>query len=233
MTTENYTKLQAFWKEWRFFFLFIVLMLVFRSAVADWNHVPSGSMKPSILIGDRVVVNKVAYDLRVPFTMTRINRWSNPRRGEIVTFPSPKDERLFIKRVIGTPGDTVELRRNRLIVNGKAAGYKPLTEAELAEIDLPGKEQYRFFHETFEDHSNVIMLIPSRFNPGNQSFSKATVPEDSYLVMGDNRDNSGDFRVIGWVDRERILGRAHAVAFSVNYDNYYMPRTDRFFRALP
>jgi signal peptidase I len=233
MTTENYTKLQAFWKEWRFFFLFIALMLVFRSAVADWNHVPSGSMKPSILIGDRVVVNKVAYDLRVPFTMTRINRWSNPKRGEIVTFPSPKDERLFIKRVIGTPGDTVELRRNRLIVNGKAAGYKPLTEAEIAEIDLPGKERYRFYHESFEDHSNTIMLIPSRFNPANQSFPKVTVPEDSYLVMGDNRDNSGDFRVIGWVDRERILGRAHAVAFSVNYDNYYMPRTDRFFRALP
>ncbi len=233
MTTDNYTKLRAFWKEWRFFFLFIALMLVFRSAVADWNHVPSGSMKPSILIGDRVVVNKIAYDLRVPFTMTRINRWSNPKRGEIVTFPSPKDERLFIKRVIGTPGDTVELRRNKLIVNGKAARYKPLTEAEIAEIDLPNKKQYRFYHEILEDHSNIVMLIPSRFNPANQSFPKITVPEDSYLVLGDNRDNSGDFRVIGWVDRERILGRAHAVAFSVDYDNYYMPRTDRFFRALP
>jgi len=232
MTTENISKVHAFWKEWRFFFLFIALMFVFRSAIADWNHVPSGSMKPSILIGDRVVVNKVAYDLRIPFTMTRINRWGNPKRGEIVTFPSPKDERLFIKRVIGIPGDTVELRRNKLIVNGEAAHYEPLSKAEIAEIDLPNKENYRFLREIFDDNSNVIMLIPTRFNPANQSFPKLTVPENSYLVMGDNRDNSGDFRVIGWIDRDRILGRAHAVAFSVDYDNYYIPRLDRFFQTL-
>lgn len=232
-TIETYPRARAFWKEWRFFFLFIAVMLVFRSALADWNHVPSGSMKPSILIGDRVVVNKVAYDLRVPFTMLRISRWGNPERGDIITFPNPVDERLFIKRVIGAPGDVIEFKRNKLIINGVPAEYTPLSEAEIADIDLPNKQQYRFFHEAFgSDEPHTIMLIPSSRNPRNQSFRKVTVPENSYLVMGDNRDNSGDYRVIGWVDRERILGRAHAVAFSVDYDNYYIPRTNRFFQSL-
>lgn len=232
-TRKTHAGLYAFWKEWRFFFLFIVLMLVFRSAVADWNHVPSGSMKPSILIGDRVVVNKIAFDLRVPFTMLRVNRWNNPKRGEIVTFPSPKDERLLIKRVIGTPGDVIEFRHNKLIINGIPAKYTPLSEAEIADIDLPNKQQYRFFHETFAaEKPHTIMLIPARRNPYNQSFRKVTVPENAYLVMGDNRDNSGDYRVIGWVDRNRIMGRAHAIAFSFDYDDYYIPRSDRFFQAL-
>ena len=107
-------RLKKIWREWRGFFVFVAVMLVFRSAIADWNQVPSGSMKPSILAGDRIVVDKLAYDLRVPFTLTRITRWSEPRRGDIVTFPSPKDERLFVKRIVGIPGDQVELRRNQL-----------------------------------------------------------------------------------------------------------------------
>ena len=79
-------------------------MVVFRSAVADWNQVPSGSMKPSILVGDRIVVDKLAYDLRIPFTLTRIARWAEPHRGDVVTFPSPRDETLYVKRVIGDAG---------------------------------------------------------------------------------------------------------------------------------
>ena len=233
MPTEKYPRLLAFWKEWRGFFIFIAIMLVFRSAVADWNQVPSGSMKPSILIGDRIVVDKLAYDLRIPFTMTRIARWSNPQRGDVVTFPSPVDERLFVKRVIGLPGDRVELRRNKLIINGKSAVYTPLTPEEIADINLPYKEQYRFYHESIEGTSHTIMLIPSRVDPRYQSFKEVRVPEGYYLMLGDNRDNSGDFRRIGWVTRDRVLGRAHAVAFSLDYEKYYSPRMDRFFQALP
>ncbi|MBV1906110.1 MAG: signal peptidase I [Pseudomonadales bacterium] len=234
MNLDNYPKTQAFWKEWRFFFFFIAVMLVFRSALADWNHVPSGSMKPSILIGDRVVVNKVAYGLRIPFTMVRVNRWGDPKRGDIVTFPSPLDERLFIKRVIGLPGDTVELKRNKLIINGEMAIYKALSETEVANIDLPPntKQHRRFLHESVAGNTRTIMLIPAARNRQNQSFAKITVPENAYLVLGDNRDNSGDFRVVGWVDRERIIGRAHTIAFSVDSDNYYAPRMARFFQAL-
>ena len=106
------TPAQNLWRDWRGFVVFIFVMVIFRSAVADWNQVPSGSMLPSILIGDRVVVDKLAYDLRVPLTLTRVARWDNPQRSDIVTFQSPKDGLLLIKRVIGIPGDIVSLQDN-------------------------------------------------------------------------------------------------------------------------
>ena len=113
------------WREWRGFVLFIICMFLFRSAIADWNQVPSSSMRPSILDGDRIVVDKMAYDLRVPFTLVRMVQWGHPQRGDIVTFPSPLDEELFVKRVIGIPGDTVQLRNNRLEINDIVANYTP------------------------------------------------------------------------------------------------------------
>ncbi len=122
-------------------------MVVFRSAIADWNQVPSGSMKPSILVGDRIVVDKLAYDLRIPFTLTRIARWGEPNRGDVVTFPSPRDETLYVKRVIGIPGDTVELRHNRLFINGEEARYTELTPAEIAALEVENKSHYVFYHE--------------------------------------------------------------------------------------
>src|SRR6266571_4011946 len=94
------------WREYRGFAVFIVLMVIFRSALADWNVVPTGSMKPTILEGDRVLVNKLAYDLKVPFTTWHIAQWDNPRRGDIVVFYSLKDGTRLVKRVIGLPGDT-------------------------------------------------------------------------------------------------------------------------------
>jgi signal peptidase I len=226
----NTARLYTFWKEWRAFLLFVAVMLVFRSAVADWNQVPSGSMQPSILVGDRVVVDKLAYDLRVPFTLIRIAQWGDPARGDVVTFPSPADERLFIKRVIGVPGDVVELRNNQLIVNGVKATYRPLTEEEVALVPLPDKAEHTFLHEDILGTTHVIMLDVHPRNVIQQSFGPVHVPNDSYLMLGDNRDNSGDFRVIRWVSRARILGRAHAIAFS--YGDYFAPRFDRFFQPL-
>ncbi len=230
-----------FWHEWRGFLLFVALMLVVRSAVADWNQVPSGSMKPNILEGDRIVVNKLAYDLRVPFTFLRIDQWSDPQRGEVVTFDSPMDERLFVKRVIGVPGDVVELRANRLFVNGEAATYQPLRADEIVKLPTPHPECHKFFHESIGGQSRVIMIEPSdqpsfarlpshcriRNDVANTYFGPVTVPAGSYLMLGDNRDDSGDFRMIGMVARWRVLGRAHAIAFSVG--DYFLPRLDRFF----
>ncbi|MFV2089891.1 MAG: signal peptidase I, partial [Pseudomonadales bacterium] len=105
-------RLYTIWRDWQGFILFIAVMLIFRSAIADWNQVPSGSMVPTILVGDRIVVDKLAYDLRIPFTLQRIFRWGEPQRGDIVTFPSPEDERLLVKRVIGIPGDEITLVDN-------------------------------------------------------------------------------------------------------------------------
>lgn len=228
-STELAGRFRKIWLDWRGFVLFVAVMLVFRSAIADWNHVPSGSMEPTILTGERIVVDKLAYSLRVPFALTRIARWADPERGDIITFLNPVDGRQFIKRVVGVPGDTVELQRNKLIINGEAATYETLTEKEYADLRIRPSSAHRVLRETILGQSRTIMVLRYPDDPGYSSFRRFTVPEDQYVVLGDNRDNSGDFRRIGPVSRERILGRAHAIAFSLDSDNYYAPRVDRFF----
>src|SRR5450759_5965790 len=101
------------WRENRGLMLFVVLMIFFRSALADWNTVPSGSMKPTILEGDRILVNKLAYDLRIPLTHISIYKFADPKRGDIVVFDSKAADARLVKRVIGVPGDLVEMRDNR------------------------------------------------------------------------------------------------------------------------
>ena len=223
------SKLRKIWFDWRGFLLFVAVMLVFRSAIADWNHVPSGSMEPTILTGERIVVDKLAYSLRVPFALTRIARWAEPRRGDIITFLNPVDGRQFIKRVIGVPGDTVELRRNKLFINGVGATYETLTEEEYANLRIRPSSAHQVLRETILGQSRTIMVLRYPTDPGYSSFRRFEVPEGEYLVLGDNRDNSGDFRRIGPISWERILGRAHSVAFSLDSANYYAPRVDRFF----
>lgn len=225
------TRFRSFWEEWRTLIGFLVVMVLFRSAVADWNQVPSGSMKPTILEGDRVVVNKLAYDLKVPFTTWHVAAWDDPTRGEIVTFYSPRDEKLLIKRVIGVPGDVVRMRNNQIYVNDAPASYSQLDEDIVAQLDIYQRRHHHFFFEQIDEHAYPVMLRPALPNNTN-SFGPIEIPEGKYLMLGDNRDNSADSRIIGLVDRDRITGRAHTVAFSVDYDQYYLPRPDRFIRPL-
>ncbi len=224
-------KLKNFWAESRTVVIFLIVMVLFRSAIADWNQVPTGSMKPTILEGDRVVVNKLAYDLKVPFTSWQVGQWANPSRSEIVTFYSPKDEKLLIKRVIGLPGDIVAMRNNQLFINDSAATYDALDGEIIHQLDLYQRHSHAFFFEHYDDTRHPVMLRPSPPNHYN-SFGPVEVPEGFYLMLGDNRDNSADSRAIGLVSRDRITGRAHTVAFSVDYDDYYLPRLDRFIRPL-
>src|SRR5437868_8528297 len=111
------------WREYKGLALFIILMVIFRNALADWNSVPTGSMKPTILEGDRILVNKLAYDLRLPLTHLSLHRIADPQRGDIVVFDSKAADTRLVKRVIGLPGDVVEMRDNRLTINGVAARY--------------------------------------------------------------------------------------------------------------
>src|SRR6266852_3235088 len=115
-------------KEIRPLLIIAVVLFSVRSSLADWNDVPTGSMRPTILEGDRVFVNKVAYDLKVPFTTWHIAEWSNPRRGDIVVFFSPHDGQRLVKRVVGLPGDSLELRNDGLILNGQLVEYKPVAQ---------------------------------------------------------------------------------------------------------
>jgi signal peptidase I len=209
------------WDEYRSFVLFVILMIIFRSALADWNTVPTGSMKPTILEGDRIFVNKLAYDLRIPFTHVSIYRFDDPKRGDIIVFDSRAADTRLVKRVIGLPGDIVEMRDNRLTINGIQARYSSVKHTDDAIFAI----------ESYGGMRHRLELAPtgvSRFS----SFGPVLVPEDRYLVLGDNRDNSADSRVHGFIPRGEIVGDARTVVLSINYDNYYLPRTDRFFRAL-
>ena len=207
-------------KENRGFFVFLLLMSVFRSGIADWNVVPSGSMKPTIVEGDRILVNKLAYDLQVPFLYYSLKKLGDPQRGDIIVFDSKVAELRLVKRVIGLPGDVVEMRDNVLYINGQALQYNVL-EIHQNQIDER------------EDLLGVAHIV--RLNKDGSrlsSFEKTKVPEGFYLALGDNRDNSSDSRVIGFVPRDEIIGRAKTVVMSVDYDRYYMPRGDRFWKAL-
>src|SRR5882672_10879422 len=136
---------RKFWqKEVRPLVILALVLFSIRSSLADWNDVPTGSMKPTILEGDRVYVNKLAYDLKVPFTTWHIAEWSNPQRGDIVVFFSPHDGKRLVKRVIGLPGDTVELRNNALVINGQPVEYQPIAQELLRDI-APADRAGRFF----------------------------------------------------------------------------------------
>ncbi len=214
-----------FFKENKSLLLFISLMLVFRSAVADWNDVPTGSMKPTIVEGDRILINKLAYDLKLPFSQQTLVKFTDPERNDIVIFESKVADKRLIKRVIGIPGDTVSLVRNQLRVNQEIANYKVLAI----------KDDYVISEESIAGNNH---LIRTKVQPGNAmqptraNFREITIPAGVYLMMGDNRDNSADSRSIGLVPREEIIGRSSKVAFSLNYDKYLMPRSERFLKAI-
>ena len=210
--------------------VFFGVMMVFRSAFADWMLVPTGSMNPTIVEGDRILVNKMAYGLRIPFTMTRLTDGENPKRGDIVIFPSPKDGITLVKRVVGLPGETVEMRDERLFIDGAAVDYSTTSDAD---GDLPQAtraHRHEIVAENLGDRSHPIMTLPDR--PAARTFGPVNVPDGEYLVLGDNRDNSEDSRYIGFIPRESIYGRAFGVAYSLDADRWYRPRFDRTFSSL-
>jgi len=232
MKKQKITKfIHRLWKEWRVTIFFIVFVIIpAKSSLADWNWVPTGSMNPTILEGDLIYVNKAAYDLRFPLTLHRLAKWSNPQRGDIVVCFSPDDGTRLVKRVIGRPGDTVELRNNTLFLNGKPAGY---TKIDLKYTkDLPGNLKVKsiFAMEDLDGVSHAVMGMPSI--TAIRSFGPVKVPQGNYFVMGDNRDNSKDSRYFGFVERKFIIGQAKGIITSFNITDKYQPRFKRFFASL-
>ena len=213
-------RLHSLWKDNRYFILLLLLMFVFRSSIADWNTVPSGSMRPTILEGDRIFVNKMAYDIRVPFTHISLYKIDDPSRGDIVIFDSNVSDKRLVKRVIGVPGDTVAMTNNMVYINGQPQQYEEVS------ADSSGERMTEYL-----SGAEHFIQIKKHGSPLS-SFPPVTVPEAYYLVLGDNRDNSADSRVIGFVPRDEIVGRSRSVVMSLDYDNYYIPRKDRFFHAL-
>ena len=199
-------------------------MSVFRSAVADWYSVPTGSMKPTIQEGDRIIVNKIAYDVRLPFTDVSLLSISTPKRGEIIVFESEAADLRLIKRVIGLPGDVVEMNNELIKINGQRLSYKDsqtYSHQNNSEKMTTSTEKTGSIHHSI----NIDNSASNRLS----NFAPVTVPAGHYLVLGDNRRHSADSRVYGFIPHQELRGKATAIAFSVDYTNYYIPRSDRFF----
>ncbi len=169
--------------------LVLALMLGARSSLADHYYVPSGSMEYSIVPGDRVVVDKMAYGLRIPFTKIDLFGSSTPRRGEIALFDSPEDGTLLIKRIVALGGDTVSLSRGQLVINGAALG-----DAEL---------------ERFGGRQAQLNLRDG----GGPNIDELTIPHGMVLALGDHRGNSRDGRYFGVIDERELFGRAVGVFY--------------------
>ncbi|MEW9586091.1 signal peptidase I [Paraburkholderia sp. DGU8] len=216
--------LKKLWRENKSLVAFLFLMVLFRSAVADWNVVPSGSMLPTIREGDRIFVDKMAYDLRVPFTHIAIAHLHDPKRGDIVTIDSSAAHELIVKRLIGLPGDSVAMRENVLYVNGVRAAYQPQNRAP-----LPGDALSRgdYLTERFDGVAHSVRLAPDAPSP-RDSFGPVIVPRGEYLMLGDNRDDSADSRYFGFFPREELMGRTRRVAYSLDPEHFYQPRFERF-----
>ena len=220
------------WNEWRKTVLFFGLVIVpVKSVLADLNWVPTGSMNPTILEGDLVFVNKAAYDLRIPLTLKRAAEWANPERGDVVVFFSPDTDTRMVKRVIGIPGDTLELRNNALVINGVPLEYRRLSQSQSEGLAEEWQARARFAEEQLGERKHAVMGLDGIQNP-KRSFSPIVVPEGAYFMMGDNRDNSLDSRFYGFVDREQIVGEAKRVLVSFDLNNWLLPRLSRFGQSL-
>jgi len=192
----------------------VAIALLLRAFVVEAFQIPSGSMIPTLEVGDHIFVAKFSYGLSIPFTDQKIFEYSSPKRGDVIVFKFPQDHSTdYIKRVVGLPGDRLELRQNELFINDRPmprehGGIYRYSEggrglAEEHESDL--------WFETLDDkrHEDIQEL-----NRPPASFGPIIVPEGNVFVMGDNRDNSSDSRVWGPVKHDLIKGRALIVWWS-------------------
>lgn len=213
--------------------LAIMALIVFsaRSSLADWYEVPSGSMLPTIQLGDRIFVNKLAYDLRIPFTSISLKKLGSPARGDIVVFIYPEDNHTdYVKRLVGLPGDEIRIVNDTLIINGNPVSRRVVNKDRLLPGADPGGETSQLYVETLDDVSHFV--FESLTYPA-ENYGPRKVPTDMYFMMGDNRDNSSDSRRWGFVPKENLRGRALRVVLSFDPSlPFWNPKRIRFNRSL-
>jgi len=219
---------QPWWVEYSVsFFPVILIVFLLRSFLVEPFKIPSSSMVPTLLVGDFILVNKFAYGIRLPVANKKVMEVGSPRRGDVMVFRFPEDPSLdYIKRVVGLPGDRIEYRNKRLIING--------TQVPVRQIDdYLSRERMQFSrryletlngveHEILLEEDAPAFIAPSRAFPyaGNCNYNisglACTVPTGHYFAMGDNRDNSSDSRVWGFVPDENIVGKAFFIWLNLN-----------------
>ena len=208
----------------RGFILFMCLFGLFRLAIADWNPIPSGSMRPTLLEGDVVLVDRLAYNFKLPLTDVVLAQLGTPQRGDVVTFTLPKDGVRLIKRLVAVPGNVIEMRNEKLYLNGEPAQY--LAAFNVAEPTEGGATTPAIqMREMLAGGGHMVQVMPDVM--ALRSFGPMQVLQDHYFFLGDNRDNSADSRFIGMVPRHLLIGRAHRVLVSADIKRNWMPRWDR------
>jgi signal peptidase I len=199
----------------RSFFPVILIVLLLRSFLVEPFRIPSGSMMPTLLVGDFILVNKFAYGLRWPVLNSKFLEIGDPQRGDVVVFRFPQEPSIdYIKRVVGVPGDEIYYRNKTLYVNGEPAGQAPLGTYTGVGAGR-GMTGAQMLTETIGDVDHRILVHPLApdFAPGCRqlAYGPVTVPEQSFFVMGDNRDNSNDSRCWGVVPEGNLVGKAFAI----------------------
>lgn len=207
------------------FFPVILLVFTLRSFLVEPFKIPSGSMMPTLLAGDYILVNKFTYGFRIPILNNTIVEMNKPKRGDVIVFHYPPDPKIdYIKRVVGVPGDTIQYQDKQLIINGKKLD---VTFTNDYEYEMQGANiiSARKSVEKLGDvpHDILVHDIPNQYNidmPGAklQDGETITVPADSYFAMGDNRDNSADSRVWGFVPEHNLVGKAFYIW--MNFDQF-------------
>ena len=211
---------EPWWVEYSIsFFPVILAVFLLRSFLVEPFKIPSGSMIPTLLVGDFILVNKYTYGIRLPVVNRKILELNRPRRGDVMVFRYPDDPSLdYIKRVVGVPGDRIEYVNKRLIVNGQPAPLRALDDylsrermqfsRRFVEV-LDGREHEILVEDDAPAYASQLRTFPHARNCNyNTSGLACTVPPGHYFMMGDNRDNSSDSRVWGFVPDEYIVGRA-------------------------
>ena len=186
------------------FFPILLIVFFLRSFLFEPFQIPSGSMIPTLEIGDFIVVNKFSYGVRLPIVGAKIIPTGDPERGDVIVFVPPHDHRYFIKRLVGMPGDHIKIVENQVFVNGEA-----LLQEFVEQSDITNRGRFNIAEETDGELTHQIQVhIPA--GQYGRNF-ETIVPEGHYFMMGDNRDNSLDSRDWGAVPESNIVGKAVAV----------------------
>ncbi len=200
-------------------FPIILLVWVIRSFIVQPYRVPTGSLEPTVSPGDFIIVNQFAYGLRMPVFHTKFLSIGEPKRGDLVVFYWPPDPQLiFIKRMIGLPGDLIRYQDKVLYIDGRKISQSFVKPAYDREPDRAPVEVYQF-KEQLDSIEHAIFIRPDHDTSGD---FEVLVPEGYYFVMGDNRDNSSDSRVWGFVPEGNLIGKAWVVAVSWDHNHKHI-----------